>query len=84
VAPSDLKNGSWSASAVIPHSTSSVVLSGSPSVDGELPVGVDHPHCRPFRELIADMHSQYKQPVFVAETRHRGRSARAVAADDEP
>jgi beta-glucosidase/6-phospho-beta-glucosidase/beta-galactosidase len=37
-------------------------------VDGDLPVGVDHPQYRPFRKLIADVYHRYKRPVFVAET----------------
>jgi hypothetical protein len=37
-------------------------------VDGDLPVGVDHPHYCPFRKLIADVHRRYDRPVFVAET----------------
>ena len=37
-------------------------------VDGDLPVGVDHPHYRPFGKLIADVYHRYNRPVFVAET----------------
>jgi beta-glucosidase/6-phospho-beta-glucosidase/beta-galactosidase len=37
-------------------------------VDGDLPVSVEHPQYRPFRELIADVHRRYERPLFVAET----------------
>lgn len=37
-------------------------------IDGDLPVGVDHPQYRPFRRLLADVYERYQRPMIVAET----------------
>ena len=37
-------------------------------IDGDLPVSIDHPGYRPFREVLADIYERYRRPVFVAET----------------
>jgi len=37
-------------------------------VDGDLPISVDHPQYRPFRDLLADVYTRYARPLLVAET----------------
>jgi hypothetical protein len=36
--------------------------------DGDLPISVDHPDYRPFRDLLAALHERYRRPLLVAET----------------
>jgi beta-glucosidase/6-phospho-beta-glucosidase/beta-galactosidase len=37
-------------------------------VDGDLPIAVDDPRHRPFRDLLGDVHRRYGRPMYVAET----------------
>lgn len=37
-------------------------------LDGDLPIAIDHPHHRPFHQLLADVHARYRRPLFIAET----------------
>ncbi len=37
-------------------------------IDRDLPVAVDHPRYRPFRDLLAEVHARYDRPILVAET----------------
>jgi beta-glucosidase/6-phospho-beta-glucosidase/beta-galactosidase len=37
-------------------------------IDGDLPISVNHPEYRPFRDLLAAFYERYERPLFVAET----------------
>jgi beta-glucosidase/6-phospho-beta-glucosidase/beta-galactosidase len=37
-------------------------------IDGDLPISVENPQYRPFRDLLADFYKRYGRPLFVAET----------------
>jgi hypothetical protein len=37
-------------------------------IDGDLPISVDHPRYRPFRDLLKTVYARYERPLFVAET----------------
>lgn len=37
-------------------------------VDGDLPIAVDDPRHRPFRDLLLDVYARYRRPMFIAET----------------
>ena len=37
-------------------------------IDGDLPLAMDHPSYRPFREILVETHARYRRPLFVAET----------------
>lgn len=41
-------------------------------IDGEVPLALDHPAYRPFREMLKEMHARYCRPLFVAETGTEG------------
>jgi beta-glucosidase/6-phospho-beta-glucosidase/beta-galactosidase len=37
-------------------------------IDGDLPISVDHPQYRPFRDLLGAFYERYRRPMFIAET----------------
>jgi hypothetical protein len=37
-------------------------------IDGDLPISVENPQYRPFRDLLAEFYGRYGRPLFVAET----------------
>jgi hypothetical protein len=43
-------------------------------IDGGLPLALDHPANRPFRNILAEVHARYRRPLFVAETGVEGDS----------
>src|SRR5829696_1472770 len=43
-------------------------------IDGDLPVSLDHPRYRPFRNLLGAFYERYRRPMFVAETGIEGGS----------
>ena len=43
----------------------------------DLPIAVDHPQYRPFRDLLAAVYDRYRRPLFVAETGIEGDLRRA-------
>ena len=46
-------------------------------VDGDLPISINHPRYRPFRDLLGDIYDRYQRPLFVAETGIEGDSRSA-------
>ena len=37
-------------------------------IDADLPLALDHPAHRPFREILGEVHARYHRPLFIAET----------------